>query len=223
MSDQSLPWRDHPFFDKIPLARLQGMQRLGQLYPRAFLAGEVLHLEGERCQALEIILSGEVYVHSIAPSGDYFTVGDFGPGQLLGGNLVFSRQPSYPMTLSGKRAGQLLVIPREALFSLCSDHPAFLRDFLAHISDHAIYLGDRLRTQGRLPLRGRLSRYLLREAQRQGSQHLRLPVSKTELAALLGVRRSSLSREMAAMRQEGLIAFDNRNIQLIAMREEEEA
>ena len=42
-----------------------------------------------------------------------------------------------------------------------------------------------------------------------------LPVNRTELAASLGVDRAALARELARMRDEGLIAVNRRRVCLL--------
>ena len=49
----------------------------------------------------------------------------------------------------------------------------------------------------------------------QGSNRIQLPVTKKELAEQIGVQRTSLSRELQKMRNEGLLAYDSRTIQLL--------
>lgn len=211
---------DHPLLDGLPKGEPQRLWQQGRMRSQAFAKGAVLHLEGEECRGLELILQGRVAVHRIAQSGDYFTVSEFTAGQVLGGNLVFSRSPHYPMTVVAQTAGTLLLIGREALFALCCQYPAFLRAFLAHVSDHAGILGERIRTQERLSLRDRILRLVQREMERQGSRTILLPATKTDLAAQLGVRRTSLSRELAAMRADGLVTYDARRLTLLRLPEE---
>lgn len=215
-----IAWRSYPLLDALEQPELERMLAQGQLRVLSFRQGTQLHGQGDACQGMELVLSGEVSVHSISPGGDSFTVWDFGPRQLLGGNLVFSANPVYPMTVTAKQPGQLLFISRDTLFSLCCRHPAFLRAFLTHVSDHAANLSARISTQGHLTLRDRIVRYLRAEQQRQGGSSILLPLSKTELAARLRVQRTSLSRELAKMRAQGMIALKNRHIQLLSLPED---
>jgi CRP-like cAMP-binding protein len=46
------------------------------------------------------------------------------------------------------------------------------------------------------------------EAQRQGSASFRLPLRRTEMAEYLSVNRSAMSRELTALKNEGVIDFD---------------
>ena len=57
--------------------------------------------------------------------------------------------------------------------------------------------------------------YLDYECKKQGSNHIRLPITKKALAERMGVARTSLSRELGKMREEGVIEFDRDTITLL--------
>ena len=105
----------------------------------------IVHFSGEVCSKLEIILSGSIVVDRIDESGNLMTVAEFLSDDILGGNLLFSKNPHYPMTITAKSPTVVLEINRERLFQLFSDNHDFLKSFLEFISDHAMILGDRIK------------------------------------------------------------------------------
>lgn len=78
-----------------------------------------------------------------------------------------------------------------------------------------ITLGDKLRTSVLLPLRQKIIQYLKQLYKEQNSTKLHLPTSKKMLAEKLGVQRTSLSRELQKMTNEGIIDLDRQIITLI--------
>lgn len=54
-------------------------------------------------------------------------------------------------------------------------------------------------------IRGRLLSYLSDQALRQGSNRIRIPFDRQQLADYLGVDRSALSHELGKMQKEGLL------------------
>lgn len=188
--------------------------REGRMIVRKHGRGEIIHLDGDACSHVEFILSGQAVVERIGESGDLMTVAEFESNDILGGSLIFSSRPRYPMTVTALTETTLLAIGREDLFSLCAAHPAFLRLFLVSISDNALRLGVKLRNHAKRTLRESLMEWLKAERVRQGGDRIALPASKTVLAERFGVQRTSLSRELQRMRQEGLIDFDAESITL---------
>ena len=175
----------------------------------------VVHFEGEPCNKLEIILSGKVVVERIDESGNLLTISEFYNDDILGGNLLFSKNPYYLMTVSTKSPTLMLEITRDVLFELFNHHSIILRIYLGFISDHAIILGDKLKHYVNKTLRERIMSYLNYEQKRQNSNHINLNMTKKALAEKIGVQRTSLSRELAKMKQDGLILFAAASITLL--------
>ncbi len=181
----------------------------------AYGKNSVIHLEGEPCQKLEIILSGQVVVERIDESGRLMTITAFTSDDILGGNLLFSQNPAYPMTVSTRALTFILEIGRETLFALFRQNDRLLRTYLEYVSDHASILGDRIRLSVSRTIRESLLDFLEVESRRQGSRRIRFGLSKKALAERLGVQRTSLSRELAKMRKDGLIVFDADTVTLL--------
>ena len=167
----------------------------------------IVHFSGEVCSKLEIILSGSIVVDRIDESGNLMTVAEFLSDDILGGNLLFSKNPHYPMTITAKSPTVVLEINKERLFHLFSDNHDFLKSFLEFISDHAMILGDRIKHYVNRTIRESILSYLDYECKKQNSNHIKLSITKKALAERIGVQRTSLSRELAKMRDEGLIEF----------------
>lgn len=204
-----------PLLEALPGKTLDSRIRQGEIMIKTFRKGQLLHTEGERCRALEVILSGRVVVERITREGNLMTIAAFQRGDCIGGNLLFSSDPVYHLAVTAKQASQVMVIPRETLFDLLQENPGFLTRYLQEVADNAQVLEGKLRYVVNLSIRQRVLNFLNAEQRRQGSRHVILPSSKTALAAQLGVQRSSLSRELQRMREEGLILFDRHSITLL--------
>ena len=175
----------------------------------------IVHFVGEVCSKLEIILSGKVVIERIDESGNLMTIAEFFGGDVLGGNLMFSKNPYYPMTVTAKEATLILEINKDRLFSLFSDNHEFLKSYLEYVSDHTVILGDRIKHYVNRTIRESIVSYLDYECKKQNSNIIKLSMTKKALAERIGVQRTSLSRELAKMREEGLIEFDSVSIKLL--------
>lgn len=167
----------------------------------------IVHFVGEVCSKLEIILTGKVVIERIDESGNLMTIAEFFSGDVLGGNLMFSKNPYYPMTVTAKEATLILEINKERLFQLFSDNHEFLKSYLEYVSDHTVILGDRIKHYVNRTIRESIISYLNYERKKQNSTTIKLSVTKKALAERIGVQRTSLSRELAKMRADGLIEF----------------
>jgi len=178
----------------------------------------IVHFVGEVCSELEIILSGKVVIERIDESGNLMTIAEFYSGDVLGGNLMFSKNPHYPMTVTAKQPAVILAINKTRLFQLFSDNHDFLKSYLEYVSDHTAILGDRIKHYVNRTIRESIMSYLDYELKKQNGKIIKLPITKKALAEKIGVQRTSLSRELAKMRADGLIKFDIDSIELLTVR-----
>ena len=187
----------------------------GKFKVTSYKKSSVVHFDGERCSKLEIILSGKVVVDRIGESGNLLTISEFYNDDILGGNLLFSKNPCYPMTVLTQLPTDILEIDRETLFELFCNNPVFLRTYLELTSDRAFILGDKIKHYINKTIRESIMNYLNYESKKQNSNHIKLNTTKKALAEKIGVQRTSLSRELAKMREDGLILFDTDSITLL--------
>ena len=187
----------------------------GKFKVTSYKKSSVVHFDGETCSKLEIILSGRVAVDRIDESGNLLTISEFYNDDILGGNLLFSKNPCYPMTVLTQLPTDILEIDRETLFELFCNNPIFLRTYLELTSDRAFILGNKIKHYINKTIRESIMNYLNYESKIQNSNRIKLNTTKKSLAEKIGVQRTSLSRELAKMRDDGLILFDTDSITLL--------
>ena len=204
-----------PLLAALPEGLVEQLCTSGQARTLSISAGRLLHSEGEPCTALEVILSGALAVERISEEGSLMRVAEFGCGDSLGGNLLFSSDPVYHLAVSAIKPTRILRIGKPLLTRLLKEHEAFLLCYLGEAADNALRLEGQLSHYANLPLRQRILNYLREQSRLQGSQQICLGTSKKALAARLGVQRSSLSRALQQMKQEGLLDFDRHTISLL--------
>ena len=180
-----------------------------------FRKSQVIHFEGEHCDHLEIIIQGKLIVERIGEDGHLLVIREFASGDILGVNLIFSKSPYYPMTITALTDISLVRIGKNAVFDLCATNDAFLQLYLELISDYAVVLGDRIKNHVNRPLKKRILTYLENESLRQQTCKIQLQTSKKALAEYFGVERTSLSRALQQLKQDGLIDYDAKNITIL--------
>lgn len=175
----------------------------------------VIHFEKEPCTEIEIIVSGQIVIEHLDKSGSFLIIAEFFSNDILGGNLLFSANPIYPMTISTKQDSTVLSFSKELLFKLFCKNPSFLNKYLEYVSDHTFILGGKIKQYANKTMRESLVYFLEKESKRENSKQIKLNMTKKALAEQIGVQRTSLSRELAKMRDEGLIIFDKESITII--------
>ena len=182
---------------------------------RTYAKDAVIHFEDEPCLQLEVIVSGEIAVERIDESGKLLTVAEFLANDILGGNIIFSHTLRYPMTITAKQTSVILGNDKELLFELFCANPAFLRRYLEYISDHSTVLSFKIRNDVNRTIKESVLRFLERERKKQNTNRIMLGMTKKALADRMGVQRTSLSRELAKMKKDGIIDFDTDSITIL--------
>ena len=90
--------------------------------------------------------------------------------------------------------------------------------FTAALAAKALTMNNRIQVLSRLSLRGKLTAYFTELAAAQGSNEIRLPMNREDTAAYIGANRSALSRELAKMKEEGLIDYHKNQIRILTVR-----
>ena len=207
----NLPLILHPFEKNIIESHIKN----GHMSILKYGKNEILHFDGDLCSFLEIILDGYIVVERIDESGNLLTVAEFFPDDLIGGNLIFSKNPYYPMTISSKTNSKILKIPKNLVFTLCTENKDFLYLFLQSISDNALILGSKIKHHVNRSIRKKVISFLRQEYLIQKSETIKLNITKKSLADRMGIQRTSLSRELQKMKNDGLIDYDSSTITII--------
>ena len=118
------------------------------------------------------------------------------------------------MLVQAQSSTKILKVSKNTLLELLKEHEAFMISTMRELSKRTHILATKLSKLTLLSLRERIVLYLKEASSAQGSWNVALSSSKAELAETLGTRRSSLSRELIKMREEGLLTFDRHSIQI---------
>lgn len=175
---------------------------------REYHKDEILHLQNEACRAMEIILEGKVTIQNIDENGNVLTINAFAAGDIIGANLIFSSRNVYPMTVTASVHTTTMALGKELILALCSRSVQFMQGLLREISDKTIILTEKINAISRKTIRQCILDFLNHELYSQGSNVIKLELSKKELAERFGIPRSSLGRELNKMRNEGLVEYD---------------
>ncbi|MHB1314213.1 MAG: Crp/Fnr family transcriptional regulator [Christensenellales bacterium] len=170
--------------------------------------GQVIHLQGETCRAMDIVLEGAVSVQKIDASGNVLKVSVFSGGGILGANLLFASRNAYPMTVVADTKAAVLHMDKDLVLILSQSNAPFLLGLMKAVSDRTLVLTDKIDAISLKTIRERILDYLRYEYSLQKTNVLRLPFTKKELAERFGIQRTSLSREFQKMRLGGLLDYD---------------
>lgn len=171
--------------------------------------------EGDEGSGFFIVVSGTVKIYKASSEGKEQILHIYGPGQPFGEVPVFAGR-EFPASAVAVDPSRLLFIPRKDFINLIAAHPSLALNMLALLSMRLRQFTVQIEHLSLKEVPGRLAAYLIYLADEQESlSSVRLPVSKGQLASLLGTIPETLSRIFARMSSQGYIKVQGTEIVLL--------
>ncbi len=181
---------------------------------KPYSRGQVIFREGEEGRGFYVVATGRVKIYKLSPEGKEQILHIFGPGEPFAEVPVFAGQV-YPANAEALEDSRLLFFPRAGFTELIRRHPSLALNMLAVLSRRLRQLAALVEDLSLKEVPARLAAYLLYTAEQKGAAHFDLDIPKGQLANLLGTTPETLSRLLAKMAKEGLIASRGPRIELL--------
>ena len=182
---------------------------LAAAFTKNLSARESLAIEGEPADSFYLVVVGHLKLSKTAPDGREVIARFIGPGDPYAG-VVLLNHPVYPVSAVAVEASRVLGWPRAVINELATRYPPLRVSILEEITRHMTDALERVSelTTERVPQR--VARTLLRLAEHDGhvlgdAIEIAHPVTRQELADLVGTTLFTVSRLLAAWEQQGLI------------------
>jgi CRP/FNR family transcriptional regulator len=177
--------------------------------------GSLIFSEGEKANGFYVVVEGQIKVYKLSPDGKEQILHIFGPGEPVGEVPVFTGR-NFPANAEAISNSHLLFFPRSAFLDLISRNPSLSLNMLAVLSKRLRQFTVQIENLSLKEVPGRLASYLIVLADEQsGSDEVTLPISKGQLASLLGTIPETLSRIFQKMGARGLISVQGRRIRIL--------
>ncbi len=180
----------------IPLCRL-----------RAYEKGDVIFQEGDPADRIHFIVTGRVKIVKAAGARDVI-IEILGDGEPVGAVAVFERRP-FPAAAVAIEPSSILSIPEREFFVLLETRPEMTRHLLSGLTLRLIQLNKRLADMTG-SAEHRAARLFLTLADRAGVPRERgtfipLPISRQEIADLIGTTLETAIRLMSRWQKDELV------------------
>ncbi|WP_422486424.1 Crp/Fnr family transcriptional regulator [Gudongella sp. DL1XJH-153] len=202
-------------FNQIEPERLNKISLVENMKLRKFNRNQMIYLQGENCNSMDIVIEGAIDIHSMDQEGNMVTLARFTKDDIVGINLLFSSNNSYPFSVIAVEDTEILEITKDILLELSRDNPKFTESLLRIVSDKALSLANWITHISMKPLREKILDFLELERRKQSNDRIVLTATKKEIAERLGVQRTSLSRELQKMKEDGILKYDRDSITLL--------
>lgn len=212
-----------PLFTNIKEDELLGVLSCIKGTIKQFKKGEIIGLTGDEFLHFGIIISGSVTVSKDGYDGSRLIISVLGKSDMFGEIVAFTKNPILPANLISNEKSEILFIPKDKIVSscksVCSFHTTLSNNMLRIIATKAFMLNKKIEYLSIKSMRGKLSAYLLELYKQQGASTISLPINRNELADFLNVSRPSMSRELARLKDEGIIDYYLSTVRILNLNE----
>ncbi|ADH86245.1 Crp/Fnr family transcriptional regulator [Desulfurivibrio alkaliphilus] len=204
------------FLTTVPLFRGLNREQYDHLAMIAtdqeYAKGQSIFAEGDPGEGFFMVMSGQVKIYKLSFEGKEQILHIFGPGEPFAEAAVFIGSP-YPAHAMALAPSRVLFLPRRAFIELINRQPELALNMLAALSLRLKKFAQLIEELSLKEVPDRLAAHLLSLSdQQQGRDQVVLPVSKTQLAGLLGTIPETLSRIFNKMAKAGMISTDGPRI-----------
>jgi|GEM_PF-851105 len=184
--------------------------------PRDYARGEMVFQRGERPNGLLLVAEGTLKLAVRGANGEQKVIALVEEGQVCASALAFLDRPSA-LEASALTPVTVVSIPASAVFAAMQSDPELARRVVEHLSHRVLSLVDEV--EG-ITLRSglqRLAHYIesLARGRGNGSHAVRLPATKTLIAAQLGIAKETLSRLLHELVERGVISVARRELYIL--------
>jgi len=186
---------------------------------KTFELGEVIYHEGSACDGVYYVIKGLIGVRKADPGGDDTLLWLASPGDTLAYRALLADE-QHRDSAEVLKPVTAVHINRNLMMRLIQANSNFGIGFLRRVARELGRTEERLHETITLTARARLAHLLLlfhgefHHSDLGNSLTLELPVSRADLASLLGIRRESLSRLIRTLESDGIARFEGRQVHL---------
>jgi CRP-like cAMP-binding protein len=185
----------------------------------SYQPGQYIFYEGDACDGIHFIRHGLVGVRKFDADGESVLIHLAEEGDPLCYETFFADQDHY-CTVEVLQPTRVCFLRARHVRELFHCHPALGFEFLRRASRDLGEARERFHQAVSMDLRLRLAHFLLQMKKRyghitdEGKLLIELPVSRRDMAEMLGVRSESLSRMIRQLTDEGILTFSGRRVWL---------
>jgi CRP-like cAMP-binding protein len=184
-----------------------------------YLPGEPIFFEGDDSQGIYCVESGMVGVRKSDADGNSVLLNIFSTGDTLG-YRAFLAEEEYQAGAEALEPCTICFVDRATVRALLEQNPALGLRFLRRATRELDEADEKILHNVTLSVRSRFAHLLVVLIERYGTENddgsliLELPLSRQDLASMIGTTPESMSRTIRKMEDDGIAHFTGRSVRI---------
>ena len=184
-----------------------------------YLPGQTIFYQGNPCLGIYCIESGTVAIRKTDRDGNSVIVRLAHAGDTLGYRAYFAAEP-YRASADALQPSRICFVDKNGVRALLDRNPAVGNNFLRHMARDLEEADEARLHAAALSVRARLAHLLLvlkdrfGLAQGDGTLTIELPLSRQDIAAMIGTRPETVARAVRSLEDGGIAHFKGRRVEI---------
>ena len=177
---------------------------IGLAIPRSFSIGEAVCRIGDPGGSMMAVLTGIVRISMPTVKGKEVILGDLHAGELFGEIAMLDGKPRSANATALTKC-ELLILERRNIIPFLEKHPAVCLQLMELLCARIRRSDERMADLAFFELPTRLAKLLLSYGSEKAGKGMRLSLSQTELAEMVGATRENVNRCLRDWHRRGLV------------------
>jgi CRP-like cAMP-binding protein len=180
-----------------------------------------IFMEGDGCKGFYVVRTGRIKLTRTSRDGKEQIIKILGPGDLFGFETFYDGK-NYDNNAVAMEDSEVCFVGKREFFSIVDTHPGIAVKLMVSLSRELHDAYERIGTLGLMNAKERLSHLLYTLAVEYGVSEkkgvrLHLPLSRLEIAELLGITQETSIRLLKALKESGMIDIKRKEIVITSM------
>jgi CRP/FNR family transcriptional regulator, cyclic AMP receptor protein len=180
------------------------LELIGQAVPRSFGVGESVCRIGDPGGSMMAVLTGTVRISLPTVKGKEVILADLHAGELFGEIAMLDGKPRSANATALTKC-ELLVLERRNVIPFLEKHPAMCLQLMELLCARIRRSDERMADLAFIELPTRLAKLFLSFGSDKAGKEIRLSLSQTELAEMVGATRENVNRCLRDWHRRGLV------------------
>ena len=206
-------------FSGLSDGELQQALKLLEASVAEYGRGTFIHRADERLAFFGLVLSGSVQVYTDDINGDLMMMANVTAGETFGESLCYLNIERTQVFISTQEGAKVLRLRTDAFLGHNAESKRLegllYRNFVSMLAERTLSMNERIQVLSKKTLRDKLMTFFSQCEKKYRARSFILPFDRAGLAIYLGSDRAALSRELSAMRRDGIIDFSKNYFRIL--------
>ena len=193
---------DVPFFNSLSPESLKKLEQIS--FFKSYDAGELVFYEGDEPRKLHILMDGILRLYKTDPKGHEIYIHQFIPVSFVGELANFENIP-FPATAKFMTSGSILKIDYPKLEGMLFENPDITMEIIKSLTKKVKILSEVIHHEMILTSEAKVAKLICEH------KELFEKLKNNQIASIINVSPETLSRTLAKLKRQGVIAVDSRH------------